>query len=160
MTVHETFTSRCPWGCTIRTIGGVTQPHACDGAAQIVDILRMGAIDPGQTYGQIADRLAADLAPAVRQARHASWEAGRSEPRKPMKPRAVKVSDELWEDAQEAAAERGEVLSEEIRKFLVRYVKRTNGTRNLVSFDRNLVSFDVPSPAPVDPSNSPTDFDG
>lgn len=46
-------------------------------------------------------------------------------PRPPMKARALRVSDELWEAAQEVAEGRGEILSEEIRKFLERYVKKT-----------------------------------
>jgi len=44
--------------------------------------------------------------------------------RRPMRPRAVKVSDETWSAAMRKADERGEVLSEEIRKFLERYAKR------------------------------------
>lgn len=44
--------------------------------------------------------------------------------RPPRKPRAVRVEDPLWDAALEKAAERGEVLSEEIRRFLQRYVKR------------------------------------
>jgi hypothetical protein len=42
-----------------------------------------------------------------------------------MRPRAVKVPDDLWRAAQAKADERGEVLSEEIRKFLQRYIGRT-----------------------------------
>jgi hypothetical protein len=42
-----------------------------------------------------------------------------------MRPRAVKVPDDLWRAAQAKADERGEVLSEEIRKFLQRYIRRT-----------------------------------
>ena len=45
-------------------------------------------------------------------------------PRPPRKPRSVKVEDDLWAAALAKADERGEVLSEEIRKFLARYVKR------------------------------------
>jgi len=37
----------------------------------------------------------------------------------------VKVEDELWEAAKAKAEERGDVLSEEIRKFLQRYVRST-----------------------------------
>jgi hypothetical protein len=36
----------------------------------------------------------------------------------------VKVEDELWDAAKAKAEERNEVLSEEIRAFLKRYVKR------------------------------------
>lgn len=46
-------------------------------------------------------------------------------PRPPRKPRSVKVEDELWTAALEAAERRGEILSEEIRKFLARYAKRS-----------------------------------
>ena len=38
--------------------------------------------------------------------------------------RTVRVPDELWDEAQEIAAERGESLSEVIRAALERYVKR------------------------------------
>lgn len=44
--------------------------------------------------------------------------------RPPRKPRSVKVEDSLWAMALLKATERDEVLSEEIRKFLARYVKR------------------------------------
>ena len=44
--------------------------------------------------------------------------------REPRKPRSVKVEDDLWAAALAKADERGEVLSEEIRKFLTRYAKR------------------------------------
>jgi hypothetical protein len=44
--------------------------------------------------------------------------------RAPRKPRSVKVEDELWAAAHAKADERGEVLSEEIRAFLKRYVAR------------------------------------
>ena len=46
-------------------------------------------------------------------------------PRPPRRPRSVKVEDELWEAAKRKAEERGDVLSEEIRKFLHRYVRST-----------------------------------
>ena len=45
-------------------------------------------------------------------------------PRQPRKPRAVRVEDELWDAAMRKAEERDEVLSEEIRAFLKRYVAR------------------------------------
>jgi hypothetical protein len=44
-------------------------------------------------------------------------------PRPPRKARAVRVEDDLWAAAQRRAEERGDVLSEEIRKFLQRYVR-------------------------------------
>lgn len=44
-------------------------------------------------------------------------------PKKPMKSRVVRVSDELWAAAQVKADERGESLSQAIRKFLERYVR-------------------------------------
>ena len=44
--------------------------------------------------------------------------------RKPMVPKAVRVPDELWRAAQAKADERGEYLSEVIRRALERYVKR------------------------------------
>ena len=45
--------------------------------------------------------------------------------RPPRKPRSVKVEDDLWAAALAKADERGEILSEEIRRFLARYVKRS-----------------------------------
>jgi len=44
--------------------------------------------------------------------------------RDPKRPRSVKVSDELWRAAQAKADERGEYLSEVIRRALERYVSR------------------------------------
>ena len=44
--------------------------------------------------------------------------------RSPRKPRAVRVEDELWNAAMRKAEERNEVLSEEIRAFLKRYIAR------------------------------------
>jgi len=44
--------------------------------------------------------------------------------RPPRKPRSVKVEDDLWAAALAKADERGEILSEEIRRFLARYVKK------------------------------------
>ena len=44
-------------------------------------------------------------------------------PRKPMKPRQVRVRDDVWDEAMRIAAEREEILSEEIRKFLERYIR-------------------------------------
>ena len=45
-------------------------------------------------------------------------------PRPARRPRSVKVEDELWDAAMRKAEERNEVLSEEIRAFLKRYVAR------------------------------------
>jgi hypothetical protein len=38
---------------------------------------------------------------------------------------SLRVPDDLWRAAQAKADERGEVLSEEIRKFLQWYIRRT-----------------------------------
>lgn len=38
--------------------------------------------------------------------------------------RVVRVSDELWQAAQAKAAEKGETISEVVRRALERYVKR------------------------------------
>ena len=43
--------------------------------------------------------------------------------RKPMKPRQVRVRDDVWDEAMATADARDEVLSEEIRKFLERYIR-------------------------------------
>lgn len=45
--------------------------------------------------------------------------------RQPMRLRTVKAPDELWEAAQAKAAERGETVSDVIRRSLERYAKRT-----------------------------------
>lgn len=45
-------------------------------------------------------------------------------PRPPRKLRAVRVEDELWQAAHATADRRGEILSEEIRKFLARYAAK------------------------------------
>lgn len=44
-------------------------------------------------------------------------------PREPMKNRVIRVSDRLWEAAQAKADEKGETVSEAVRKFLERYVR-------------------------------------
>jgi hypothetical protein len=44
--------------------------------------------------------------------------------REPMKPKSVRISQALWDAAQAKADERGEYLSEVIRKALERYVSR------------------------------------
>ena len=49
--------------------------------------------------------------------------ANEMSPRDPMKARSLRVSDKAWEAALEAAERKGEVLSEEIRKFIERYGK-------------------------------------
>ena len=42
-------------------------------------------------------------------------------PRKPMKSRVIRVPDELWAKAKARADEKGETVSEAVRKFLERY---------------------------------------
>ena len=44
--------------------------------------------------------------------------------RPPRRPKSIRCEDDLWEAALKKADERGEVLSEEIRAFLKRYVAR------------------------------------
>lgn len=46
-----------------------------------------------------------------------------NQPRKDNPARAVRVPDDLWRKAQERAAERGETLSQAIRRFLERYTR-------------------------------------
>lgn len=46
--------------------------------------------------------------------------------RPPRRSRNIRVEDELWEAAQRAADEQRHVLSEQIRKFLERYVEDNN----------------------------------
>ena len=43
--------------------------------------------------------------------------------KEPMKSRVIRVSDELWQAAKGRADERGETVSEAIRKFLERYTR-------------------------------------
>lgn len=45
-------------------------------------------------------------------------------------PRSVRVPNELWHDAQDAASDRGETVSEAILRFLNRYVKDTPKARS------------------------------
>jgi hypothetical protein len=49
--------------------------------------------------------------------------------KKPMGKRGIRVSDELWRAAQEKADHRGQVLSEEIRQFLMWYAAQTDEVR-------------------------------
>ena len=44
--------------------------------------------------------------------------------REPARPRSIRVRDGLWAAAMAKAGERGEVLSEEIVKFLERYARK------------------------------------
>lgn len=44
-------------------------------------------------------------------------------PRKDNPARTIRVPDDLWNRARERADERGETVSEAVRRFLVRYVK-------------------------------------
>lgn len=46
-----------------------------------------------------------------------------NQPRKSNPARAIRVEDELWKAAQKRAAERGESVSEAVRRFLLRYSK-------------------------------------
>jgi antitoxin component of RelBE/YafQ-DinJ toxin-antitoxin module len=44
-------------------------------------------------------------------------------PREPMKNRVIRVPDRLWAAAQKRADEKGETVSEAVRKFLERYAR-------------------------------------
>lgn len=44
-------------------------------------------------------------------------------PKKPMKSRVIRVPEDLWTAAMKRADERGETVSEAVRRFLVRYTK-------------------------------------
>lgn len=44
-------------------------------------------------------------------------------PKEPMKARPIRVSDKLWAAAKQRADEKGETVSEAVRKFLERYVR-------------------------------------
>jgi len=43
--------------------------------------------------------------------------------KEPKKNRVIRVQDSLWERAQKKADEKGETVSEAVRKFLERYVR-------------------------------------
>lgn len=45
----------------------------------------------------------------------------------PDTPRAIRIPDDLWQAALAKAAERGDTVSEVVRKALERYVKRSDG---------------------------------
>jgi hypothetical protein len=60
--------------------------------------------------------------------------------REPLRPKSVRVPDALWLAAQAEADERGEVLSEEIRKFLERYLKRRTPEVILTSLEPGQIS--------------------
>ena len=45
-----------------------------------------------------------------------------NQPRTPI--RGIRVPDELWEAAQQVAADKGETVSDEVRRSLERYVKK------------------------------------
>jgi antitoxin component of RelBE/YafQ-DinJ toxin-antitoxin module len=42
-------------------------------------------------------------------------------PKQPMKSRVIRVPDDIWTAAKRRADERGETVSEAVRKFLARY---------------------------------------
>lgn len=44
-------------------------------------------------------------------------------PKEPMKSRVVRVPDQLWDAAKTRADEKGETVSDAIRKFLERYTR-------------------------------------
>ena len=44
-------------------------------------------------------------------------------PKDPMKNRVIRVSDKVWEAAKRRAEEKGETVSDAVRKFLERYAK-------------------------------------
>jgi antitoxin component of RelBE/YafQ-DinJ toxin-antitoxin module len=44
-------------------------------------------------------------------------------PKEPMKSRVVRVPENLWTAARQRADERGETVSEAVRRFLERYVR-------------------------------------
>lgn len=43
--------------------------------------------------------------------------------KEPMKNRVIRIPEALWEKAKERADEKGETVSEAVRKFLERYVR-------------------------------------
>jgi hypothetical protein len=49
--------------------------------------------------------------------------------KKPMGQRVIRVSDELWTNAKAKADQREQVLSEEIRQFLMWYAAQTDEAR-------------------------------
>lgn len=75
MAYATTFTFTCPWGCTVDVTDGQEQPHVCDGTSAILDAMR---VTPAAdlTALEYAERLAARLAPVIRERRAESWETG------------------------------------------------------------------------------------
>lgn len=55
----------------------------------------------------------------------------------PKRNRVIRVEDDLWDAAMAAARERSDNLSEEIRRFLLRYVKRRPQRTPPLSPERN-----------------------
>jgi antitoxin component of RelBE/YafQ-DinJ toxin-antitoxin module len=43
--------------------------------------------------------------------------------KQPMRPKAIRIPDKLWDAAIKRADEKGETVSEAVRKFLERYVR-------------------------------------
>ena len=44
-------------------------------------------------------------------------------PKEPMKSRVIRIPDRLWDAAKQRADEKGETVSEAVRKFLERYAR-------------------------------------
>ena len=59
--------------------------------------------------------------PTLVEALERGIEHGRRRPERTMKNRVVRVSDKVWDAAKERADEKGETVSEAVRKFLERY---------------------------------------
>jgi hypothetical protein len=72
--VSATFTSTCIYGCTVRTVDGVEQPHNCDGVSVLLDAWR--AMRDDATFGQAAERFAEVLKPLLRERSYDVWKDG------------------------------------------------------------------------------------
>lgn len=51
-------------------------------------------------------------------------------------PRSIRVSDPIWNAAQEVATQRGETVSEAVNRFLARYIK--TGIKQETELEREL----------------------
>lgn len=74
MTISDTFTCLCPWGCTIHVQRGKEQPHTCAGTSLVVDAMRTAPDDA--TVLEYAEHIARAIDPDVREQRGLSWEDG------------------------------------------------------------------------------------
>ena len=75
--ITDTFTFKCPWGCTVHVKGGQQQEHACQGTSAVLDALHDAHHGRGNlTMLQLAEHVARQLDTTVRIIKADSWDAG------------------------------------------------------------------------------------